>query len=40
MTKYYILLVIMTLLGAVASLFLKKASSSKSIPDLIKNKNI
>ena len=40
MTKYYILLVVMTLLGAVASLFLKKASSSKSIFDLIKNKNI
>ena len=40
MIKYYILLVIMTFLGAVASLFLKKASSSKSILDLIKNKNI
>ncbi len=40
MIKYYILLVIMTLLGAIASLFLKKASSSKSILDLIKNKNI
>ena len=40
MIKYYVFLVIMTFLGAVASLFLKKASSSKSILDLIKNKNI
>lgn len=40
MVKYYILLLIMTIIGAVASLFFKQASNSKSIMELIKNKKI
>lgn len=40
MLIYYIVLVIMTLSGAVASLFLKKASASESIIATIKNINI
>lgn len=37
MILYYIILVIMTMIGAVASLFLKKASDSNSLKELIKN---
>lgn len=37
---YYIVLIIMTMIGATASLFLKKASNSNSIINLLKNKNI
>lgn len=37
---YYIVLLIMTMVGSVASLFLKKASGSEKIFDLIKNKNL
>lgn len=37
MTIYFIILLIMTLLGAVASLFLKKASGAESMLELIKN---
>ena len=40
MIKYYLILLIMTILGSVASFFLKKASSNKTIKDLILNKNI
>ena len=40
MIMYYILLVIMTMIGTVASLFLKKASESENIIALIKNRNI
>ena len=40
MLIYYIVLVIMTLSGAVASLFLKKASASESIIATIKNINL
>ena len=40
MIKYYVLLVIMTLIGAIASFFLKKASKSEKILDLIKNYNL
>lgn len=40
MIKFYIILAIMTLIGSVASFFLKKASTSKNIILLIKNKNI
>lgn len=40
MTKYYIIIIVMTMVGSVASLFLKKASASDSILGLIKNKNI
>ena len=40
MIKYYVLLVIMTLIGAIASFFLKKASGSEKIIDLIKNINL
>lgn len=40
MAVYYIVLIIMTIVGSVASLFLKKASSSESIFELLKNKNI
>lgn len=40
MIIYYILLIIMTMLGSVASLFLKKASGDTSIFEMIKNKNL
>lgn len=40
MTLYYILLVIMTMLGAIASLFLKRASSFQDPLTLIKNPNL
>ena len=40
MAVYYIILIIMTIVGSVASLFLKKASGSESILKLLKNKNI
>lgn len=40
MIKYYIILVIMTVMGSFASLFLKKASSKESILMIIKDKNI
>lgn len=40
MAVYYIVLIIMTIVGSVASLFLKKASGSESIIELLKNKNI
>lgn len=40
MIIYYILLIIMTMLGSVASLFLKKASGDTSIIEMIKNKNL
>lgn len=40
MLRYYIILILMTIIGATASLFLKKASSSESILKLLKNKNI
>lgn len=36
----YVLLIIMTMLGAIASLFLKKASSSHDLKELLKNKNL
>jgi len=37
---YLCLLVLMTILGSVASLFLKKASGETEIKGLIKNKNV
>lgn len=37
MTIYFVILLVMTLLGSVASLFLKKASGTDSLFDLIKN---
>ncbi len=37
---YYPLLLLMSLLGSVASLFLKKASGFSSIPELVKNKSL
>lgn len=37
---YYCILLLMTLIGAVASLFLKKASGAGGIVELIKNKNL
>ena len=40
MIKYYLLLIVMTLIGAIASFFLKKASKSERILDLIKNYNL
>ncbi len=40
MVIYFAILIIMTLVGSVASFFLKKASSSGTILDFIKNKNI
>ena len=36
----YIVLIIMTMIGSFASLFLKKASGLSSIIELLKNKNI
>lgn len=40
MIIYYIIILIMTLAGAFASLFLKKASSKGSIISMLKDKNI
>ncbi len=40
MTRYYIILIVMTIIGSIASLFLKKASNSETIIKLLKNKNI
>lgn len=40
MTIYYIVLIVMTIIGSIASLFLKKASNSETIIKLLKNKNI
>lgn len=40
MIGYYGILFVMTLLGSVASLFLKKASDSKGILEMIKNINL
>ncbi len=37
---YFILLISMTMIGSIASLFLKKASSSKNIIEILKNYNI
>jgi len=36
----YVLIVVMTMMGSVAALFLKRASSAKTIIQMIKNKNI
>ena len=36
----YVILIFMTLIGSVASLFLKKASVSKNFIELLKNRNI
>ena len=40
MTLYFMLLVMMTLLGSVASLFLKKASGADGIMSMLKNVNL
>lgn len=40
MLIYYIVLLIMTMFGSVASLFLKKASASEGLIDMIKNINL
>lgn len=40
MMIYFVSLLIMTLLGAVASLFLKRASGSEGLTSLIKNVNL
>lgn len=40
MILYFINLLIMTLLGSVASLFLKKASGSEGVLDMLKNANL
>ena len=40
MTRYFVCLLIMTLLGSVASLFLKRASGSDGFMALIKNANL
>ena len=37
---YYVMLIIMTMLGAIASLFLKRASSFLNLLTLIKNHNL
>lgn len=40
MILYFVTLIIMTILGSVASLFLKKASSADGIISMIKNVNL
>lgn len=40
MIIYYGILIIMTILGAIASLFLKKASGSENLVQMIKNVNL
>lgn len=40
MTMYFALLLIMTLLGSVASLFLKRASSSNGVMGMLTNSNL
>lgn len=40
MTIYLILLLFMTLMGAIASLFLKKASGTEGVLELIRNWNL
>ena len=40
MILYFIILIFMTMLGAVASLFLKKASGADNIPAMLKNGNL
>ena len=40
MVIYYIVLLIMTMFGSVASLFLKKASGSNDLIDMLKNINL
>ena len=40
MTVYFILLIVMTLLGSVASLFLKKASGSDGVVEMLRNINL
>ena len=40
MLMYYLILIIMTLIGAIASLYLKKASNSDGMLNAIKNINL
>lgn len=40
MTIFFVLLLIMTLLGSVASLFLKKASGAEGLKEMLKNVNL
>ena len=40
MLKYYLILIVMTFMGSVASLFLKKASSKGNLINMLKDKNI
>lgn len=40
MIKYYLILILMTVIGSAASFFLKRASKSETILSLIKNFNI
>lgn len=40
MLKYYLLLILMTLMAAIASLFLKKASSGDGLTQIIKSPNL
>ena len=40
MVIYYVVLLVMTMFGSVASLFLKKASCSNSLIDMLKNINL
>lgn len=40
MTLYFVALIMMTMLGSAASLFLKKASGADGLLDLIKNVNL
>ncbi len=40
MTVYFIILIVMTFIGSAASLFLKRASGTKNLLGMIKNKNL
>lgn len=40
MTAYFVLLIVMTMLGSIASLFLKKASGADGIIGMLKNINL
>ncbi len=40
MIKYYLILIIMTFMGSIASLFLKKASSAGNFISMLKNINL
>ena len=40
MIRYFVILLIMTFMGSIASLFLKKASGAKGLLEMLKNVNL